>query len=137
MKLIKLAIVGLVALSLFACNNGSDGSTSNDVQNISASDKVGNSSYNIVGLATNCRLSPNSCSISLTINTTGDYNLKTISYKIGTQNIQRTSYATNSTGQQQSYSFLIYGGNISNATTTTIFLGDLTTKATFQIGGGL
>lgn len=137
MKKLKFILLGLAGLSLFACNSGGGTTPSNDVQNISgaspSTEKI--NTYNIVGLATNCRVTPSNCQVSLTISTTGTYaNNNIVGYQIGAQSPQSTTCVTSL--QTKTCNFTIYG-NVTTATNTVITLGGAPTLAAFTIGGGL
>ncbi|RTK98888.1 MAG: hypothetical protein EKK57_10750 [Proteobacteria bacterium] len=136
MKKLKFILLGLAGLSLFACNSGGGTTPSNDVQNISGASPSGSSStYNIVGLATNCRVTPSNCQVSLTISTTGTYaNNNIVGYQIGAQSPQSTTCVTSL--QTKTCDFTIYG-NVTTGTSTFITLGGAPTSANFIIGGGL
>lgn len=133
MKFTKISLVCIGALALFGCNAGSN-TTTNDVQNITAS-VSSNNGYNLVGLATNCRVTPNNCSVSLQYTGTGTYVGKSIAYMIGT-----TSYPLNCntmTSNQQSCNFTITGSAGSNAQQVTILVNNNPTAGIFTIGGGM
>ncbi|MBX9867937.1 MAG: hypothetical protein K2Y14_13570 [Burkholderiales bacterium] len=134
----KSLFVGISAILLLtACNSG--GTTSSDVQNISGSggSTVSGSTYNysITGTATNCRVTPNNCSVNLSYASTGTLNNSTLSYTINGGTPSQVQGCT----QSSPCNFTIYGSN-SNAQQVTFILNgtqNITTNAQFMIGGGI
>lgn len=134
----KSLFVGISAILLLtACNSG--GTTSSDVQNISGSggstDSGSTYNYSITGTATNCRVTPNNCSVNLSYASTGTLNNSTLSYTINGGTPSQVQGCT----QSSPCNFTIYGSN-SNAQQVTFILNgtqNITTNAQFMIGGGI
>ena len=132
MKFTKISLVCLGALALFGCNLGNNNTTATDSQNISAISS-GTPSFNIVGLATNCRTTPGSCSVSLQYTGSGG----TIGYQIGSNQYVPSPNCPTITSSPQSCTFTINGSAYTSANQVTILVNTNPTTGIFKIGGGI
>lgn len=146
MKLIKLALVGLAALSLFACNNG--GSSTSDVQNQSISGGTEPNTYALNINATGCQtISSNggTCTVVLSYRGTGNFGNQLPNFSSGTTgyttNInQMCGLASSSSSYNNPCTITITsnnGTNTNNKQTAVISLGGTQATISFNLGGGL
>lgn len=149
MKLLNLLLITVASLSLFACNVGDD-TNSNDVQEFTKNGvpASGSGSYTITGTATNCRINPANCHVSLTAySSSGNLNPSVINYAINAQASQTgiSNACRNSNANSQSCSFNITEPTITTGNSVSFLFNGTGGNANgrgvpqnaFTIGGGL
>lgn len=138
----KFILLALSPLFLVACNSGSNGVNSSDVQNISGSVGTYPNQFQIsTGTATGCRAISNngSCNISITYLGTGTYYNGPLTTNTLNGYTSTIANCSNTGMQAQTCNFTITntGGSTSSAQTVTIYAnGQSIGINAFTLGGG-